>query len=84
MNLFNLENKIIDMTSGCGILGGGIAIYLLENKATVILLHYKEKPLLDSMNELKKISDKVQGYECNEVEEKSLLNSVKKNHECLW
>ena len=72
MNLFNLENKVILVTGGCGILGGSIAKYLLENKATVILLHYKEAPLVAAVNELKKISDKVKGYVCNVVEEKSL------------
>lgn len=78
MDLFNLENKIIIITGGCGILGGGIAKYLLENNATVILLHYKETPLLEALNELKKISDRVQGYVCNVVEEKSLLTVSKK------
>lgn len=72
MNLFNLEQKTIIVTGGCGILGGGIAQYLLENKATVILLHYKEAPLLETVNEFKKISEKVEGYVCNVVEEKSL------------
>jgi len=42
MNLFDLTQKTILLTGGCGVLGGGIAKYLLENKATVILLHYKE------------------------------------------
>lgn len=72
MNLFNLENKIILITGGCGILGGGIAKYLLENNATVILLHYKETPLLKAVEGFKKISKKVEGYVCNVVEEKSL------------
>lgn len=72
MNLFDLENKVILVTGGCGILGGGIAKYLLENNATVILLHYKEQPLLDAVSDLKKISSKVKGYVCNVVEENSL------------
>lgn len=72
MNLFNIENKIIIVTGGCGVLGGGIAKYLLENKATVILLHYKEAALQETVKEFKKISDKVEGYVCNVVEQKSL------------
>lgn len=72
MNLFNLENKTILITGACGVLGGSMAKYLLENKATVILLHYKEEPLQASLNELKKISEKVDGYFCNVVEEKSV------------
>jgi NAD(P)-dependent dehydrogenase (short-subunit alcohol dehydrogenase family) len=72
MNLFNIEHKIILITGGCGILGGGIAKYLLENNATVILLHYKEAPLFETVNTFKKTSNKVAGYVCNVVEEKSL------------
>ena len=77
MNLFNLKDKIILITGGCGILGGGIAKYLLENNATVILLHYKEAPLLETLTEFKKISDKVNGYVCNVVDEKSLQKVAK-------
>lgn len=78
MNLFNLEHKIILVTGGCGVLGGGIAKYLLENNATVVLLHYKEKPLLTAVKELKKIYPNVHGYVCNVVEEKSLKEVAKK------
>ena len=78
MNLFNLEDKTILVTGGCGILGGGIAKYLLENNATVILLHYKEAPLLNAVSNLKKISAKVEGYVCNVVEEKSLQAAAEK------
>jgi len=78
MNLFDIENKVILVTGGCGILGGGIAKYLLENKATVILLHYKKEPLVAAVNTLRKISDRVDGFECNVVDEKSLQQVAKK------
>ncbi len=78
MNLFDLENKVIVLTGGCGVLGGGMAKYLLENNATVILLHYKETPLLSAVNDLKRISQKVDGYVCNVVEEKSLKTVAEK------
>jgi NAD(P)-dependent dehydrogenase (short-subunit alcohol dehydrogenase family) len=78
MNLFNLEQKTIVITGGCGILGGGIAEYLLENNATVILLHYKEEPLLATIKSFKKISEKVEGYVCNVVEEGSLQEAAEK------
>lgn len=77
MSLFNLENKVILVTGACGVLGGGIAQYLLENNATVILLHYKKAPLLEAVNEYKKISDKVAGYVCNVVEEETLQTVAK-------
>jgi NAD(P)-dependent dehydrogenase (short-subunit alcohol dehydrogenase family) len=78
MNLFNLDNKVILVTGGCGVLGGGIAKYLLENNATVILLHYKEAPLHATVNDLKKISEKIDGYVCNVVEKETLEYVSKK------
>ena len=78
MNLFNIEKKIILVTGACGVLGGGIAKYLLEQGATVILLHYKEVPLKNAVHDLKSISENVEGYVCNVVEEKSLQEVAKK------
>lgn len=76
MNLFNLEGKVILVTGGCGILGGAIATYLLENNATVILLHYKKAPLHEVVEKFKKISNNVAGFVCNVVEEKSLQDAA--------
>ena len=72
MNLFDLDDKVILITGGCGVLGGGIAKYLLANNATVILLHYKEQALKETINEFRTVSSKVDGYVCNVVEEQSL------------
>lgn len=72
MNLFNLENKTIVITGGCGVLGGGIAQYLLAQDATVILLHYKEEPLKECVRTFKSISEKVEGHLCNVIDEASL------------
>lgn len=76
MNLFNLEDKVILVTGACGVLGGGIAKYLLENKATVIALHYKEEALNETVNDFKKISDKADGFVCNVVEEESIQEAA--------
>lgn len=84
MNLFELKHKTILITGGCGVLGGGIAKYLLENEATVILLHYKEEALKTTVNNFKSISDKVSGYLCNVVDEASLLDvaiQIRKQHD---
>ncbi|WP_152285398.1 SDR family oxidoreductase [Flavicella marina] len=78
MNLFDLNSKVILITGACGVLGGGITKYLLQNQATVVLLHYKKEPLLEAVNDLKKISSKVKGYVCNVVDEASLLSVSKK------
>lgn len=78
MNLFNLEEKNIVLTGGCGILGGGMAEYLLRNKASVILLHYKEEALIKTVEQLKKISEKVEGYLCDVTDEKSVKQASDK------
>lgn len=78
MKLFNLEQKTIVITGGCGVLGGGIVKYLLENNATVIILDYNEELLLATIKQFKKISEKVAGYVCNVVEEESLQKVAEK------
>jgi len=71
-------SSIDSYIGGCGVLGGSIAKYLLQNNATVILLHYKEAPLQSTIKDLKEISEKVAGYVCNVVEEKSLEETATK------
>ena len=71
-NLFNISNKVILITGACGVLGGSIATYLLENGATIVLLHYKEEPLNEAVSRLKKINSNVSGFVCNVVDEDSL------------
>lgn len=74
MGLFNLENKIIVITGGAGVLGGSMAEYLLRHNAKVIILHYKEESLVKTVNELKKISKLVDGFVCNVLDEANLEN----------
>ena len=61
MNLFDLKDKVILITGGCGVLGGGIATYLLDQQATVVLLHYKKGPLIEKVNELNN-DNEIDGY----------------------
>jgi len=72
MNLFSIENKVILITGGGGVLGGEMANYLLRNGASVVILDYKQDIVDDAINTLKKISNKVTGYVCNALDEKSL------------
>ncbi len=74
MGLFNLENKIIVITGGAGVLGGSMAEYLLRHNAKVIILHYKEESLVKTVNVLKKISKLVDGFVCNVLDEANLEN----------
>ncbi len=78
MNLFNLKDKVILITGACGVLGGEMARYLLTQEATVVLLHYKEEPLRNTVAELKNIGSTVNGYLCNVVEEESLKTAASK------
>lgn len=72
MNLFNLEGKIVLVTGGGGVLGGSMAEYLLENGATVIILHYKQDTVDNTVKRMQSINNKVDGFVCNVVDEKSL------------
>ena len=72
MNLFNVENKVVVITGGGGILGGEMAGYLLENGATVLILDYKQEIVNNAISNLKKTSDKVAGFVCDVLDEKSL------------
>jgi NAD(P)-dependent dehydrogenase (short-subunit alcohol dehydrogenase family) len=78
MNLFNIDNKIILITGGAGVLGGEMARYLLANGATVIILHYKDEKVDAAIVNLKKISDKVDGFVCNVLDENSLQEASNK------
>ena len=37
-NLFDINGKVIVITGGCGILGRGIALYLAEQGAKIVIL----------------------------------------------
>ena len=72
MSLFNIENKVILITGGGGVLGGSMAEYLLKNGAYVVILHYKDEVVNTTVNRLKKISNKVSGFVCNVLDKKNL------------
>lgn len=72
MNLFNVENKVILITGGGGVLGGQMAEYLLENNATVVILDYKVEIVDSAIERLKAISNNVVGFVCNVLDETSL------------
>lgn len=72
MNLFNVDEKVILITGGGGVLGGQMAQYLLSNGAVVIILDYKQEIVDAAITRLKVTSDKVDGFVCNVMEEESL------------
>ncbi|WP_100612923.1 SDR family oxidoreductase [Confluentibacter lentus] len=72
MNLFDIENKVVLVTGGGGVLGGSMAEYLLKNGAIVIILHYKKDTVDETVKRMSSISKKVDGFVCNVTDEKSL------------
>jgi NAD(P)-dependent dehydrogenase (short-subunit alcohol dehydrogenase family) len=72
MNLFDIEDKVVLITGGGGVLGGSMAEYLLEKGAIVIILHYKQDTVDATVKKLQFISKKVDGYVCDVVDEASL------------
>ncbi|AIY15203.1 SDR family NAD(P)-dependent oxidoreductase [Cellulophaga baltica] len=72
MNLFDIENKVILITGGGGVLGGEMSNYLLGNGATVIVLDRREETVNAALEKLKKVSANVFGYVCNVLDETSL------------
>lgn len=77
MNLFNVEDKVILITGGGGVLGGQMAEYLLGVGATIVILDYKEEIVNTAIDRLKKVSENVSGFVCNVLEEESLKDISK-------
>ncbi|WP_303315380.1 SDR family oxidoreductase [Flavivirga abyssicola] len=72
MNLFNIKDKVVLITGGCGVLGGSISEYLLKEGATVVLLDYKEDLIEKTVTKFKTISEHVDGLLCNVTDEENL------------
>ncbi len=71
-DLLNIQDKVIVITGGGGVLGGSMAEYLLSNGASVVILDYKDDIVEAAITRLKNVSLKVSGYVCNVLEESSL------------
>lgn len=72
MDLFKIEDKIILITGGGGVLGGSMANHLLNNKATVVILDYSQSSVDKALKGLKKVNTKVSGHVCNVLDKGEL------------
>ncbi len=71
--LFNIENQVVIVTGGAGVLGGSIAEHLLKEGAKVVIISRSENTVADKLAELKKINNNVIGFACDVLNEPSLV-----------
>ena len=71
--LFNIENKVIVVTGGAGVLGGSIAKHLLLEGAKIVIISRSEHTVANKLQELEKISKSVVGFACDVLNEASLI-----------
>lgn len=75
-NLFGVENRIVLLTGGGGILAGEMAAGFIQAGAKVILLDINEAALNKKVDSLKTFGSEIYGYKCNVLDEEN-LNEVK-------
>jgi len=71
-NLFNLENKVVVLTGGGGILAGEMARGFLQAGAKVVLLDINQKNLDAKIDSFGKLQKNAVGFTCNVLDEASL------------
>jgi NAD(P)-dependent dehydrogenase (short-subunit alcohol dehydrogenase family) len=70
--LFNLENKVVVITGGSGILGSEMAKGILSAGAKVVILGTNDEKLKHKVNELSKVSKEIIGLKCNVLDEENI------------
>jgi NAD(P)-dependent dehydrogenase (short-subunit alcohol dehydrogenase family) len=74
-NLFNLENKVVVLTGGGGILAGEMAKGFRDAGTNVVLLDINEENLKRKTDSLNISGKEVTGFKCNVLDDEN-LNSV--------
>ena len=70
--LFNVTDKVVVITGGCGVLGSEMAKGFLSSGAKVILLDINEENLKIKVDLLKKVKDDIIGLKCNVLDEENI------------
>jgi NAD(P)-dependent dehydrogenase (short-subunit alcohol dehydrogenase family) len=70
--LFNLDNKVVVITGGSGILGFEMAKGLLEAGAKVVLLGTNKEKIKNRIDSLEFKDDKLIGLKCNVLDEENI------------
>lgn len=70
--LFSVEEKVILITGGAGILGSSMAKHLLSEGAKIVILDLQQERIEETVRDLKKTGSQVAGYACNVLDKQSL------------
>ncbi len=71
--LFDIDDKVIVVTGAAGVLAGGVARYLLEQGATLVMLDLRQEAVEKVVEECKNtIAPNVSGYVCNVLDQENL------------
>lgn len=71
-SIFSVDQKVILITGGSGVLGGSIAQHLLSQGARVVILGLHRESVDAKVAELKETSPDVVGYTCNVLDKINL------------
>lgn len=71
--LFSIQNQVVIVTGGAGVLGGSIAEHLLKEGAKVVIISRSENTVANKLAVLKEISEDVLGFACDVLNEASLI-----------
>ncbi len=72
INNFDISDRVCVITGGSGVLGGTIAIHLLENNARVVILDNHQERLDQKMEELRHFGENVFGLVCNVLDKENV------------
>lgn len=70
--LFHIDEKVVILTGGAGILAGEMAIGFIKAGAKVVLLDINQENLDRRLNKLSELSSDVIGFQCNVLDEVKL------------
>ena len=77
-SIFNVDNKVIVITGGSGVLGTAMAEGLLKAGANVVLLGRNEDKLNNKVESLSQYGGEVAGYKCDVLDEDNIKDVNRK------
>ena len=71
-HIFDVNNKVVVLTGGGGVLAGEMAKGFVNAGANVVLLDINEENVQKQVDELKDNNNQIVGYKCNVLDEESI------------